>query len=76
MCTDEPLNTFVIRFWQRSPEERPGWVGQAWHMQSKKSCFFLDFPTLQDFFYGFGVVLTDRDTIIYIESILSAKSGA
>ena len=72
MYANDPLNTFVIRFWRRSPEERPGWVGQAWHMQSKKSCLFLDLSTLQDFFCSFGVVLTDRDTIIYIEAILSA----
>jgi uncharacterized protein with HEPN domain len=72
MCTDHPLNTFVIRFWQRSEEDSPGWIGQVQHTQSKEYRFFSDLTTLQDFFSEFGVVLTSRNHLIYLEALLGA----
>lgn len=74
MSADYPLNTFVIRFWQRSAEDSPGWIGQVQHTQSKECRVFLDITTLQDYFLGFGVVLTSRDSVIYLEAILGAVS--
>ena len=72
MCAEHPLNTFVIRFWHRGAENRPGWVGQIWHVQSEKCSVFSDFAAMQDFIQAFGVELTGANFQIYLEAILRA----
>ena len=70
MCTEQPLNTFVIRFWHRSAEDGPGWVGQIRHVQSEEYSVFIDFAAMQDFIQVFGVELARADLLIQLETIL------
>ena len=70
MGTEQPLNTFVIRFWHRGAEDVPVWIGQIWHVQSEKSSVIIDFVGMQNFIQTFGVELTRADILIQLEAIL------
>lgn len=51
-----PASTFVIRIWREWTVAREGWRGQIDHVQSGKSCAFLELPELLDFIRSFDIM--------------------
>ena len=72
MCTEQSLNTFVVRFWHRGGEDGPRWVGQIRHVQREEYRGFIDFSAMQNFIQAFGVELARAGLLIYLEAILGA----